>query len=236
MGSALGRDLGGLDLGRHAAARKLRSGRAGHRFDRGGDALHHRNELGPRILGGRRLVEAVDVGQEHQQVGARHRGDTGGQPVVVAVADLVGGDRVVLVDHRHRAPFQELVDGGARVEIAPPLLGVLQGHQHLPGGDAVAAEHLRPGAGERDLPDRRRGLAVLELERPRRQPEHGTAERDRPGRDHQQVALVARQRGDVLRKRCQPIMMEPSALAVDQERGADLHHNAAEVTERWKLA
>ena len=94
----------------------------------------------------------------------------------------------------------------------------------------------RPGARERDLPDRRRGLAILQLERPRRQLEHGTAERDRPGRDHQQVAFVAVQGGDILGERCEPIVMEPSALAVDQQRGADLHHDAAEIGERWKLA
>ena len=83
-------------------------------------------QLRLRIAGGRRVVEPVDVGEQHQQIGARHGGDARGEAVVVAVADFVGGDGVVLVDHRHRAPFQQLVDGGARVEIAAALLGVLQ--------------------------------------------------------------------------------------------------------------
>src|SRR5258707_13073948 len=30
--------------------------------------------------------------------------------------------------------------------------------------------------------------------------------------------------------------MQPSAFAVDQERGADLHHDAAEVGQGWELA
>ena len=45
--------------------------------------------LASRVRAGRRGVEAVDVGQQHQQVGAHHGGDAGGQPVVVAVADLL---------------------------------------------------------------------------------------------------------------------------------------------------
>ena len=82
----------------------------------------------------RRVVEPVDVGEQHQQVGARHGGDARGEPVVVAVADLVGGDGVVLVDHRHAAPFQQLADGRARVEIAAALLGVAR----------ASAESARP--------------------------------------------------------------------------------------------
>ena len=51
----------------------------------------------------RRGVEPVDVGEQHQQVGAHHGGDARRQAVVVAVADLGGRDRVVLVDDRHGA-------------------------------------------------------------------------------------------------------------------------------------
>ena len=48
------------------------------------------------------VVEAVDVRQQHQRVGADQMGDKGREPVVVAEPDLVGGDRVVLVDDRDR--------------------------------------------------------------------------------------------------------------------------------------
>ena len=88
------------------------------------------------------------------------------QAVVVAVADFGGRDRVVLVDHRDGAPLQELAYGGARIKIASALLRVLQRDQNLSGGDAVVAEHLGPGARERNLADGGGGLAVLELERP----------------------------------------------------------------------
>ena len=56
-----------------------------------------------RVACRRRGVEPVDVGQQHQQVGAHHGRDARRQPVVVAVADFGGRDRVVLVDDRHGA-------------------------------------------------------------------------------------------------------------------------------------
>jgi hypothetical protein len=44
---------------------------------------------------------------------------------MVAITNLVGGNRVVLVDDRHGAPLEELGDGRARVEIAAAFFGVL---------------------------------------------------------------------------------------------------------------
>ena len=117
-----------------------------------------------RVGAGRRVIEAVDVGQQHDQIGAHHGADAGGEPVIVAVTDFGGRHRVVLVDDRHRAPFQQFVDGRAGVEIAPPLLGVAQRDQHLAGGNAVPRQRLGPGPRQRDLADRGGGLAVFELE------------------------------------------------------------------------
>ena len=48
-------------------------------------------------------VKPVNVGQENEQVRAHHGGDAGGEPVIVAIADFAGGDRVVLVDDRNRS-------------------------------------------------------------------------------------------------------------------------------------
>ena len=44
--------------------------------------------------------QAGRVGEQHEQVGADQVGDERGEPVVVAEADLVVGDGVVLVDDR----------------------------------------------------------------------------------------------------------------------------------------
>lgn len=51
----------------------------------------------------RRGIEPIDIREQHQEVGSRHRRDTGGQPVVVAIADFRCGDRVVFIDDRHGA-------------------------------------------------------------------------------------------------------------------------------------
>jgi hypothetical protein len=88
-----------------------------------------------------------------------------GEPVVVAVADLVGRHGVVLVDDRHDAEAEQHLEGAAGVEVAPAVLAVLEGEQHLRGGDAVGGEHGLVGLGEPDLADRGGGLALLERER-----------------------------------------------------------------------
>ena len=85
----------------------------------------------------RRGVEPVDVGEQHQQVGAHHRRHARGQPVVVAVADFGGRHRVVLVDDRHRLHLEQRGDRGARVEIAAALLGVAERQQDLAGFQAA---------------------------------------------------------------------------------------------------
>ena len=71
------------------------------------------------------LARKPPIGEQNKEVRAGHGGDARGKAIVVAVADFVGGDGVVLVNDGHRAPFEQLGDGGACIEIAPPLLGVL---------------------------------------------------------------------------------------------------------------
>jgi hypothetical protein len=101
------------------------------------------------LAAGRRGVEPVDVRQQHQQIGAGHGGDARGEAVVVAVADFVGGDRVVLVDDRHGAPLQQARDGLACVEIAAALLGVLQVTRICPASmprRRAHSDHMRASA------------------------------------------------------------------------------------------
>ena len=109
------------------------------------------------------IVKAVDIREQHEKVRAHHHGDAGGEPVIVAEADLVGGDRVVLVDHRHRAEPEQGRDRAARVEIAPACFGILMGEQDLRHRHLVAAEHGLIGVGEADLAARGRRLHLFEL-------------------------------------------------------------------------
>ena len=97
---------GRLDLGRHAAAadpgRPRR--RAGPGRRRPGRPRRGPRETSAAARPARvAVVQPVDVGEQHQQVGPHQVRDQRGQPVVVAEPDLVGGDGVVLVDHRDGA-------------------------------------------------------------------------------------------------------------------------------------
>ena len=157
-------DLGRGDLGLHAARTHLAADPARHRLDCGGDLEHPGNEFGVRVLVGIGGVQAVDVRQQHQTIGAHHLRHARGQPVVVAVADLGGRHGVVFVDHRHRAQRQQRVQRAARIQIAAALLGIAEGQQDLRHRDLVGVQQFLVGVRETNLPDRGRRLALLELE------------------------------------------------------------------------
>ena len=70
---------------------------------------------GPARVGG---VEAVVSVSSTSRLGADEDRHLRGEEVVVAEGDLVGGGRVVLVDHRHDAPVEQLAQRLARVEVA----------------------------------------------------------------------------------------------------------------------
>ena len=184
-----------------------------------------------RLARRRRRVEAVDVREQHEQIRPDHGRDARREAVVVAVADLGGGGGVVLVDDRHGAHLEQLLRRGARVEVATPLLGIGEGDEDLPGRDAVPRQHLRPDARQGDLADGGGGLALLELQRAGGEAEHGAAEGDGAGRDHQHIGAAPVQPGDVLRQRREPAFVRLAARPVDEQGRADLEHDAAELVE-----
>ena len=65
------------------------------------------DERGLGVEAGVAGEQAGLVGEQHQQVGADQVGDEGGHAVVVAEADLVVRDGVVLVDDRHHAQLEQ---------------------------------------------------------------------------------------------------------------------------------
>ena len=80
------------------------------------------------------------VGEEHEQVGGEQVGDERGQAVVVAEADLVVGDGVVLVDHRHHAEVEEAPEGGPGVEVLLADREVEGREEHLAAHQPVGGE------------------------------------------------------------------------------------------------
>ena len=98
-----GRDLGGDQLGGHAAAAEARNAATRHRLDLGGDGGDVGNMHGGGIARGIGGIKPVHIRQQNQFVGAHHGGDARAQPVIVAEADFRRRHRVILVDHRHGA-------------------------------------------------------------------------------------------------------------------------------------
>ena len=64
-------------------------------------------------------------------------GDEGGEAVVVAEADLVVGDGVVLVDDGHHAQVEQPPERGAGVEVLLADDEVEGREEHLPGHEPV---------------------------------------------------------------------------------------------------
>ncbi len=77
-----------------------------------------------------------------------------GDAVVVAEADLVVGDGVVLVDDRHHPELEQPQQRAAGVEVLAALDEVEGGEQHLAGHQAVAAELVVVDLHEAALADR----------------------------------------------------------------------------------
>ena len=99
------RNSRGGELGCHAARAdtgiSIRAGR--HRVMFGGQLVEAGNMRCLRVGARIRRVEAVNIRQEHQHIRAHHLGDARGQPVIVAIANLVSRHRVILIDDRHHA-------------------------------------------------------------------------------------------------------------------------------------
>ena len=98
------------------------------------------------------------VGQQDQQVGIDEVGDQRGDAVVVAPADLVVGDGVVLVDDRHDTQLEQTPQGLPGVQVLGPHDEVERDQQHLAGDEAMGGEGLAVDVHQRELTDGRHRL------------------------------------------------------------------------------
>ena len=160
VSSAGGHHPGGPELGGHSAGTQRRAGPVGQRHHLGRDVLHQRDELCVRVGVGVGSVEAVDVAQQHQQIGLDAAGDDGGEGVIVADGgDLVGGDGVVLVDDGQCAQLQQAGEGVLDVLAAAGVLDVHAGEQNLRHRVVVGAE--QPVVGVHQLTLAHSGAGLL---------------------------------------------------------------------------
>ena len=73
------------------------------------------------------------------------------------------------------------------------------------------------------------GLAILQPQRAGAEAKHAPAECNRAGRDDEHIDAPPMQLGDVLGERREPSMIELAPHAVNEQRRADLQHDAAEL-------
>ena len=89
-------------------------------------------------------VQPVEVGQQHEQRGTHVVRHERGEPVVVAIANLVGRDRVVLVDDRYGAEFQQASQRAPGVQVLSTVDEVVRHEQHLGGHQPVIRQRIVP--------------------------------------------------------------------------------------------
>ncbi len=100
--------------------------------------------------------------------------------------EIVGGDNINTGTHRrgvevvYEVQFKNVGDQDLQITGVSTSCGCSSA---LAGSDAMGTEHLGIGAGKRDLADRGRGLALLELEHPGREPQNAA------GNGHDQIFL-----------------------------------------------
>ncbi len=178
------------ELARHAAAPPPAAADAGPDREQRVVGPDVADELGVGMDARIRRVETVEIGQQHEHVGADVVRRQRRQPVVVAVSVVVVGDRVVLVDHRHAAELEQPHEGLAGVQVLLAVDEVVRVEQRLGGDDAVAAELGVPHLHQPALAGRRQRLQRRHVGRPGHQPERRDTGGDRARRDHEH--LVAR--------------------------------------------
>ena len=157
--AAAGHHAGSPQLGGHAAGSQCRACTVCQRHHFRGDLLHQRDECRIRVGVGVRSVQAVDVAQQHQQIGLAATGYNSGQRVVVANGgDLIGGNAVVFIDDGQCTQLQQAGQGVLDVHPALGVLHVHAGKQDLRYRVIVGTEQPVVGVHQLALPHGSAGL------------------------------------------------------------------------------
>ena len=215
------RDPGGFELARHPAAPAAAPAGAGadrqHRVVGGDLCDEHGVGVEPRV----RRVQAVEVGEQDEQVGLHGVRHERRDPVVVAVAQLVAGDRVVLVDDRDAAELEQTLQRLAPVQVLVPIDEVVRVDEHLGTDQPVTGELVVVHLHEARLADRRDRLQRQRVGRPGGEPERGDTGGDRSRRDEQHLVAIAAQGGDLAGELHDRLAVDGPAGVGDRRR-ADL--------------
>jgi kynureninase len=162
---------------------------AGHRLERRVAGAAFTDQPGRRIAARVGAEEAGLIGQDHQRIGVDQVRDQRAERVVVAELDLVGHDRVVLVDDRHDGQAEQRQQRRARVQVAAAIGQVGVREQHLRSADAMGREAALVRLHESHLADCRCGLQLVHRGGTPDPAEPLDAFGDRAGRDQDDFLL-----------------------------------------------
>ena len=104
----------------------------------------------------------------------------------------------------------------ARVQVATATFTVVEREQHLGSRESMLSQQLLVGMREHDLAGRGSRLALVETRAPRIQAELTRAERDRAGRDDDDLLPRAMQLRDLAAQCIEPRPVECAAHGVDE--------------------
>ena len=131
-----------MELGDHTAGAEAGAAILRQRVEVVVHPLHRGDQAGVGVAAGVAVVQAVDVRQQHQQIGGdggRHRRRQG---IVVADDDLIGGDGVVLVEDRQRAQLQQTAEGVVEILLPSAVGNVRRSDKELRHGVVILREQL----------------------------------------------------------------------------------------------
>ena len=138
------------------------------------------------------------------------------EAVIVAIADLFGGHRVVLIDDWNHVAIEKSSQRAACIQKSPPVFGVFGRQEHLRGCDAVMTQHFLVRMHELHLARCRGGLQVLKTGTALVDAQNRTADRNGTGRDDQDLVLLFQQGSDILSEGFKPGSIQLAVFVHEQ--------------------
>ena len=170
-------------------------------------------------------MEAVDGGQQHEQIRLEQHGGAGAERVVVAELDLVDGDDVVFVDDGDDAALEQLEERVAGVEVAPAVFEIVVGQQDLADAAFLAGEELVVGGHEARLAHGGGHLEGGQVGGLLFHAQRLQAAGDGAGGDDDDFAALAAQGGETIDQGGHAAGVG-TAVALHEHAAADLHDDA----------
>lgn len=222
-------DAGGFEFGDHAANGGRAGGAGGPAEDLGVEALDGGQDVGVglAVMGD----DALDAGEDNEEVGRQEGGDERGEAVVIAELEFFERDDVVFVDDGDDAAVEEGEEGVAGVEVAVVIGEVGVGEEDLGDGEAELLEEVAVEGHEAGLADGGAGLELVELGGAAGEAEDAHAGADGTGGDEDDLAAGAAlfgQLGDQLDE-LEEIGLFP---AVGEDAGAEFDDEAGDAFEQ----